>query len=253
MHAKPSNPFARLIGCLALLAFAAPLAWPQSPAAPAAAPAPKQQPVTILEETLIRVMTADAVDSKRSRRGTPLEFLVSEDVVVGESLAIPRGTKVRGVVMRSKKPGRLTGTPELTMELTALELGGRNYPLYTHQFKVVGASKTKPTEVKAVRGAAVGTVVGSIVGGASTKGGSTQVTTGNPVSMLAGAAAGAGVGTAVSALSPGPGIHIPSEAEVDFYLASPITVTPVSDKEAERLGEGLRRGGPVLYLRGETP
>jgi hypothetical protein len=40
---------------------------------------------------------------------------------------------------------------------------------------------------------------------------------------------------------------------VEFYLAAPITVSPVSDKEAERLAEGLHPGGPVLYLRGDTP
>jgi hypothetical protein len=71
--------------------------------------------------------------------------------------------------------------------------------------------------------------------------------------MTAGAAVGAGVGTLVSAASAGPTVLIPAESQADFSPASPITVTPVSAKEAARLAQGLHPGGPVLYVRGETP
>jgi hypothetical protein len=201
-------------------------------------------PVTVLENTLIRVQTIEPVNSKRTKHGTPVLFIVNEDVVVGDVPAIPRGATVHGVVMKSKKSGRLTGSAELTLELVSLELGGRSYPLYTYQFKATGVSKTKPTETKAIRGAAVGAIAGSVAFGVSAKGLETTAVA---------AGLGAGVGTAISALSPGPGIQIPSEAEVDFYLAAPITITPVSAKEAARLAEGLHSGGPVLYLRGDTP
>jgi hypothetical protein len=201
-------------------------------------------PVTILENTLIRVQTVDALNSKRSKHGTPVLLIVNEDVVVGDVPAIPRGATVHGVVMKSKKSGRLTGSPELTLELVSLDLGGRSYPLYTYPFKATGMSKTKPTETKAIRGAAVGAIAGSVVFGVSAKGLETTAVA---------AGLGAGLGTAVSALSPGPEMRIPSEAEVDFYLAAPITITPVSAKEAARLAEGLHSGGPVLYLRGDTP
>jgi len=203
-----------------------------------------QAPVTILENTLIRVQTVDPVNSKRSKHGTPVLFIVNEDVEVGDVPAIPRGATVHGVVMKSKKSGRLTGSPELTLELVSLDLGGRSYPLYTYQFTATGMSKTKPTETMAIRGAAVGAIAGSVAFGVSAKGlGTTAVAAG----------LGAGVGTAISALSPGPEIRIPSEAEVDFYLAAPITVTPVTAKQAAMLAEGLHSGGPVLYLRGDTP
>jgi hypothetical protein len=76
---------------------------------------------------------------------------------------------------------------------------------------------------------------------------------GRAASVGTDATIGAGVGTLVAAATPGPGIWIPSEAEVDFYLAAPVTVTPVSAKEAARLAQGLHSGGPNLYLRGDTP
>ncbi|MGD0365354.1 MAG: hypothetical protein ABSC93_31105 [Bryobacteraceae bacterium] len=213
------------------------------------------QQITILEDTMIRVMTSEPIDSKHARNGTPVLCMVNEDVLVDGVLAIPRGATAHGEVVRSKKAGVLTGSPELVIKLVSLDLGGRTYPLYTYLFKMMGASKTQPTETKAMRGAAVGAVVGELASGVSTKSGVVEPTneTGRAVSMGTLAAVGAGVGTAISAATPGPGIRIPSEAQVDFYLAAPITVTKVSAKEAERLAEGLHSGGPSLYLRGESP
>jgi hypothetical protein len=206
-------------------------------------------PITVLEDTPIHVVTAEAISSKHTEQGTPLLFTVSENVMIGDAIAIPCGATVRGELIRSKKSGRLTGSPELTLRLVALELGSRTYPLYTYQFKVTGTSKTRPTEVKALRGAEVGAVAGAFA--TQEKGGVTD--TARAVNMTAGAAVGAGVGTLVSAASAGPTVLIPAESQVDFSLASPITVTPVSAKEAARLAQGLHPGGPVLYVRGETP
>jgi hypothetical protein len=119
----------------------------------------------------------------------------------------------------------------------------------TYQFKGTGTNKTCPTEVKALRGAEVGAVVNAFA--TQEKGGVTD--TARAVNMTAGAAVGAGVGTLVSAATAGPTVLIPAESQVDFSLASLITVTPVSAKEAARLAQGLHPGGPVLYVRGETP
>jgi hypothetical protein len=211
-----------------------------APAKPAAPEAPRA-PITILEDTLIRVRTLEPLNSKRTKEGSPVRFMVSEDVFVGDELAIPLGATVHGMVAESKKAGVLTGSPELELQLVSLDLGGRSYPLVSYHFKVKGASKTKPTETKAIRGAYVGAIVGSV----GTVPGSTAA------SRVAGI--GAGLGTLASAASPGPRISIPSESQVDFFLAAPITVTPVSAKEAARLSRGLHPGGPTLYLRDDTP
>jgi hypothetical protein len=206
-------------------------------------------PVTVLEDTLIRVMTNAPLNSKRTADGTPLLLNVSEDVVVDNVLVIPRGATVHGVVIQSKKAGRLTGSPEMTLKLVSLDLGERSYPLYTYQFKVKGTSKTGPTETKVKTGAVVGAIIGGVFSG-SAKGGVTD--TGRAAGMATGAAVGAGMGTAVAAAAPGPEIWIPAESQVDFHLAAPISVTPVSAKEAARLGQGLHPGGPTLYVR-DTP
>jgi hypothetical protein len=225
-----------------------------APSAPALAPpsmpaheAP-QPPATILEDTLIRVRTIEPLNSKRTKEGSPVLFMVSESVFVGDVLAIPLGATVHGMVIMSKKSGVLTGSPELELKLVSLDLGGRNYPLDSYHFKVKGASKTKPTETKAIRGAYVGALLGTISNPSMGR-----TVAGRAASAGTDAAIGAGVGTLVSAATPGPGIWFPSESQVDFYLAAPVTVTPVSAKEAARMAQGLHPGGPALYLRGDTP
>jgi hypothetical protein len=207
--------------------------------------------VTVLEDTLIRVLTNVSIDSRVAKHGTAVGFTVSEDVLVGDVLVIPRGSTVHGVVIKSKNAGVLTGSNELTFKLVSLDLSGRSYPLYTYQFKVQGTSKTGPTETKAVRGAYVGALVGAATGSVSAKGESSDV--GRVASMTAGAAVGAGVGTIVSAATPGPGIRIPAEAQVDFYLASPISLPRANAEEAGRLAKRLHPGGPSLYVRGDGP
>jgi hypothetical protein len=206
--------------------------------------------ITVLENTMIRVMTNAPLGSRQTREGAPLLFTLSEDVVVDNVLIIPRGATVHGTAVQSKKAGTLTGSPDLILKLVSLDLGGRSYPLYSYQFKVEGTSKTKPTESKVKGGALIGALVGGAFSG-SAKGETTAV--GKLAGMGTGAAIGAGVGTMVSAATPGPSVTIPAESQMDFYLASPISVVPASAKEAAQLAQGYHHGGPVLYVRGDTP
>jgi hypothetical protein len=191
---------------------------------PARPPAPSYieatGPVTIPEGTLLQLRTSESVSSKHAKNGTPVQFIVIHDVAIGGVLAIPRGATVHGVVTEARAGGDLGGAPELALKLTSLELGGQSYPLD------IG-----------------GAIMGTIIGCASGRG----------VGCAIGAAAGAGVGTAASAAAPRPNAWIPSEARVDFHLATALTVTPVSSQEAARLAQGLNAGGPALYRRGYYP
>ena len=249
-----NRPCSRLMACAWVIVLSGLTALAQTSTQLSAAlsqsqSTPAPPPVTVLEDTLVRVRTIEPINSKRAKDGTPVLFTVSESVYVGDLPAIPRGATVHGIVIESKKAGRLTGSPELALKLVSLDLGGRNYSLDTYQFKVKGTSKTQPTEKKVLTGAYVGALVGSL---RYNKTGETTAAyrAANTATL---AAIGAGVGTAVSAASPGPGSLIPSEAQLDFYLAAPVTVTPVSAKEAARLVQGLHPGGPSLYVRGDTP
>jgi hypothetical protein len=206
--------------------------------------------VTVFEDTLIRVMTNQPLSSKWSKNGTAMLFTLSENVIVDNVIVIPRGVTVHGELVQTRKAGVLTGSPELTLKLVSLDLGGRSYPLYTYQFKVQGTGKIKPTETKVKGGSVIGAIVGGVFSG-SAKGETTAV--GKLAGLGTGAALGAGVGAMASAATPGPTLRIPAESQMDFYLASPISVQPVSAKDAARLAQGLHPGGSVLYVRGDTP
>jgi hypothetical protein len=223
---------------------------PQAPAPPgqygrpqyAPAPPPVQAyeapkgPVTIPQGTLLQLRTNEPVNSKNAKDGSPVQFTVIQDVAFGGVLAIPRGATVHGVVTETKKAGELSGSPELALTLTSLDLGGQSYALSTDQFKVKGPNKAGQTAGNAFGGAVLGAIIGGIAGRGE--------------GAAIGAGAGAAAGTAASAASSGPGVWIPAEARVDFHLAAPVTVTPVSQQEAARLAQGLYPGGPSLYRRG---
>jgi hypothetical protein len=180
--------------------------------------------------------TNDSIDSKRAKEGTALDFTVIRDVTVNGWLAIPRGATVHGVITASKSAGELKGSPELALRLTSLDLGGKNYPLDTDEFRVKGPGKGGYTAGNIIGGS----VLGAIIGGAAGGGGGAAI----------GAVAGGTLGTAASAATPGPRAWIPAEALVTFHLNTQLTVDPVSQDEANRLAQGLYPGGPALYRRG---
>jgi len=195
-------------------------------------------------------MTDQSLSTKRSKDGAAVSFTVSEDVMVNHVLAIPRGATVHGEVVENKKAGVVHGSPELALKLDLLDIGGESYPLYAYQFKVRGASKEKPTEHNVVNGAYYGALAGSVVAGQTN---ALPTRTIEAEDMAAGAAAGAGAVAAVAVVRPRPVVSIPAESQMDFYLAAPLSIQPLTAKEAERLTKRTHLGDPVLYVRGDTP
>ncbi len=199
---------------------------------------PPTGPVTIAAGTLLKLRTSEPVGSKRAKDGQAVQFMVIQDVAVGNVLAIPRGATVHGVVTDAKKAGVISGSSELSLQLTSLEMGGKTYPLSTDQFQVKGPNKTGRTIGSALGGAMLGSLLGA---------GADRGARGEGAGI--GAGAGAAAGVISSAASPSANVWIPDEARVDFHLAAPLTVDPVSEKEAARLAQGLYQGGPNLYRR----
>jgi hypothetical protein len=216
-----------------------------APQYPGYAPAPPppayrfaKKPITIPSGTLLQLRTSESVDSKHAKGGEPIQFTVIQDVTFGGVLAIPRGATVHGIIADSKNvgSGTLTGSSELALQLTSLDLGGQSYPLQSDLFKIKAPGKGGRTAGNIVGGA----LLGALIGGAAGGGGGAAI----------GAAAGGTVGTGVSAAESGPRAWIPAEAQVMFHLTAPITVNPVDPQEAARLAQGLYPGGPSLYRRG---
>ena len=219
----------------------APPSYGQRPGYSQAPPPPRYDiprgPVMIPQGTMVQLRTSEAVNSKHARGGEPIQFTVIQDVTVGGALAIPRGATVHGVIADVKRPdpGALTGSNELALELTSLDLMGQSYPLQSDLFRVKGPGKGGRSAGNVVGGALLGAIIGGAVGGGT--------------GAAVGAVAGGGTGAAVSGATSGPGVWIPAEALVTFHLASPVMVQPVTQDEAMRLAQGLYPGGPRLYQR----
>ena len=192
-------------------------------------------PVTIPQGSLLLVRSSEPVNSKHAKEGQPVQFVVIQSINIGGVTAIPRGATVHGVVTEVKQAGDFKGSPELALKLTSLEMGGQSYPLDSEQLKVRGPGKGERTANNMIGGTMMGTIIGCIAG--------------RGVGCAIGAGAGLAAGTAASAATPGPNVWIPAEARLDFHLAAPLTVTPVSGQEAARLAQGLYPGGPTLYRR----
>lgn len=219
----------------------APPSYGQRPGYAQAPPPPRYDiprgPVVIPPGTMVQLRTSEAVNSKHARGGEPIQFTVIQDVTVGGVLAIPRGATIHGVIADVKRPdpGALTGSNELALELTSLDLMGQSYPLQSDLFRVKGPGKGGRSAGNVVGGALLGAIIGGAVGGGT--------------GAAVGAVAGGGTGAAVSGATSGPGVWIPAEALVTFHLSSPVTVEPVTRDEAMRLAQGLYPGGPQLYQR----
>ncbi|MBT9333151.1 BON domain-containing protein [Paracidobacterium acidisoli] len=194
---------------------------------------PISGPVTLPVGTLVQVRLDEPLDTAHIKDGAVFQATAANDVYVGNVLAIPRGATLQGSVVDAKNTGsgKLGGNAELALQVTALNLGANHYELATDTWSSKGPNKAGYTAGNTVGGAAIGAIIGGIIG------------------RGAGAAVGAGVGAAAgmagSAATNGPRLYLPAEALLDFHLATPVTVQPVSWQEARRLASNV----PQLHRR----
>ncbi|HEU4981778.1 MAG TPA: BON domain-containing protein [Acidobacteriaceae bacterium] len=193
-------------------------------------------PVTIPAGTLLRVRLDQPLDTAHLQDGTIFQATNAVDVYERGVLAIPRGAALTGRVVATGEggKGKLGGSAVLSLQLTNVNLAGRIFPLVTDVWSTRGPNKAGYTASNTAGGAVLGAIIGGIIG------------------RGAGAAIGAGVGAAgglaASEATHGPHVILPVESQVDFHLAAPATVQPVSWREAQRLASSAPRP-PVLVQR----
>src|SRR5437667_11468948 len=92
--------------------------------------------------------------------------------------------------------GKMSGSSQLTLELTDIVINGTAYPLLTSSYEIKGKGEGKKTAGKVVGGAGLGALIGGIAGGGKGAG--------------IGALVGAVGGTAIAASKKGEQLQIPS-------------------------------------------
>lgn len=171
--------------------------------------------VTTLEVpsgTRITVRMGSELATDRDQPGDPWSGTLSEDVVVGNTVAWAAGTTVSGVVAQSTPAGRLaSGKGGLGISLTTVGRNGVDAGTYL----VVGDARGK-RDAKFIGGTAA---LGALVGILTDKNHQGD-------HALGGAAAGALAGTALAAGTADTVIRIPASQIVTFSLTTsePVTV-----------------------------
>lgn len=111
---------------------------------------------TVPANTEVHLKLAKELNSAKVKKGDTFDLTVSEDVTVGNTVVIPRGTPAHGeVTMRSGK-GAFGKSAKLEIDMRSIDLNGRSIPISGH-YREAGQGNA---------GAAVGAVVAVGVFGA---------------------------------------------------------------------------------------
>ena len=166
--------------------------------------------VTVPAGTRILIRMTDSVDSTKQKTGDRFTASLETNLQADNMAVAPRGATVYGRLVQASSAGRMSGSSQLTLELTDIVIRGTAYPLVTSTYEIKGKGEGSKTARKVVGGAGLGALIGGIAGGG----------TGAAIGVLAGAAGG----TAIAASKKGEQLVIPSESLLEFRLGQPASL-----------------------------
>jgi hypothetical protein len=175
-------------------------------AAPAAAPA-RTTTVRVPAGTVVNVRLTQAVEVDVSKAGQTFKAVVDDPIMIGGSIAIPRGASAVVQAVNVEQSGKFKGSDKITLKLNAIGFGGYMYDVATAYVETKGKGEGKRTARKVGGGAGLGAIVGGIAGGGE------------------GAAIGAVVGGVTGgAIASGGEEHLqlPAETRLQFNLTSAV-------------------------------
>jgi hypothetical protein len=179
--------------------------------APAPVPPPEPpKPFVVPAGTSLPVILSSTINSRVANVGDEFSGSVAEDILVDNEVAIPKGSKVTGTVVNSKKQGTFKGQADLAVKLTSLEVRGKGYMIASSTYASTEKGKGKRTAVVTGGGAAVGALIGGLAGGGK--------------GAAIGAGVGAGGGLAASGATGGKNVEFSAESRITFKLVDSITI-----------------------------
>ena len=192
----------------------APAPAPQEPTVTAAAPPPPPPPpppVSIAAGTSLAIRIDQRIRVKTAHAGDKFTGEVVEPVIASDnSVLVPKGALVGGVVDVAHKRGHFKGRSELELQLTSLTLNGKDYQLTTRDLERTKKGKGKRSTAMIGGGAGLGMLIGGVATGG--------------VGLVVGGLVGAGAGTAAAGMSGNKDIDIKAESVVRFKLAEDLVV-----------------------------
>jgi hypothetical protein len=178
------------------------------PAMTANSAAQSKQRITVPAGTRILIRMIDSIDTTKQKTGDRFTASLETNLQAEDVVVAPRGSMVYGRLAQASSAGKMSGSSQLTLELTDIVINGTAYPLLTSTYEIKGKGEGKKTAGKVIGGAGLGALIGGIAGGG----------TGAAIGVLAGAAGG----TAIAASKKGEQLQIPSESLLEFRLEQPV-------------------------------
>ena len=174
------------------------------------AAAQSRKKVSVPAGTRILIRTIDPIDSSKQKTGFRFKASLETNLQLENTVVAQRGTTVYGRLAQASSAGRMSGSSELSLELTDIVINGTPYSLMTSTYQIKGKGEGKKTAGKVLGGAGLGALIGGIAGGGA----------GAAIGVVAGAAGG----TALAASKKGEQLQIPSESLLEFRIEQPVSL-----------------------------
>src|SRR6202521_5874829 len=168
------------------------------------------KPLVVPADTVIAVVLDQTISSKTSNSGDRFSATVETPIEVDGKVAIPKGARAEGVVKVAKAAGRFKGGAALSLTLTSVNVGGKDYEIQTSAPTRISKGKGKRTAAMVGGGAGGGALIGGLAGGGK----------GAVIGGLIGAAAGTGG----AGLTGNRDITLPAETALNFKLLQPVEI-----------------------------
>jgi len=168
------------------------------------------KPLVVPADSVLTVVLDQTLSSKASKSGDKFSATVESPIEVDGKVAIPKGARAEGIVKDAKAAGHFKGGAALSLELTSVTVGGKDYEIQTSDAAMSTKGKGKRTAAMVGGGAAGGAAIGAIAGGGK----------GAAIGALIGAAAGTGG----AGLTGNRDITLAAETPLDFKLLQPVSV-----------------------------
>jgi type IV secretion system protein VirB10 len=180
-----------------------------------------QPPLVVPAGTVIPITLTTRISTKHAKDGDGIYGKTAFPVTVNNKIVIPEGSWVRGKVTEVKRPGRVSGKGELTLNFQTLVLpSGITMPIYSSLGGTSGAGEkkgeatvqgdsSKGEDAKTVgTTAAQGTLIGVIADGGT--------------GAAVGGAGGAAIGAAAVLLSRGKDLVLEPGTTIEIVLDRPL-------------------------------
>jgi hypothetical protein len=199
------------VGCAQTTGSNPPSGTPDTPVGTMGTVGPAQvggtQPGRIPVGQQFDVRLQDPLSSKTATPEQRFDTTTAVDLMQGDTILVPAGSMVRGVVKAVEKAGRIDREGELTLAFDQMVIDGREYAMRALATQVYESGGIRE-EMKTIGTAgAVGAIVGGLIGG------------------LKGVLIGAAVGTGgVIAATEGKDIELPAGTIIRIRLDTPVQI-----------------------------